>query len=170
MAARTRHPIGAIERERKFLVTHAPAGLARFPHRLIEQGYLAVASGGGHSAEVRIRRMGTRSVLTVKRGRAPVRMEAEVRLPDTAARALWPLTRGRRVTKMRYRIPYRGATIELDVYRGKARGLIVAEVEFDSTAALERFLPPDWFDRDVTGRREFSNSHLAAAGWKRRTR
>jgi adenylate cyclase len=45
---------------------------------------------------------------------------------------LWRLTVGRRLEKTRYRIPLGRLTIELDVFHGKLRGLIVAEVEFAS--------------------------------------
>ena len=77
------------------------------------------------------------------------------------ARSLWPLTRGLRITKVRYEIPYGALTIELDVYRGAARGLAVAEVEFRTDRAVRRFVPPDWFGREVTGRKAYSNSQLA---------
>jgi adenylate cyclase len=59
--------------------------------------------------------------------------------------------------------------IELDVYRGRLRGLAVAEVEFPSAAAMKRFKPLPWFGREVTGRSAFSNSKLATSGKKPRT-
>jgi adenylate cyclase len=158
------------ERERKFLVKELPADLSRYSHRLIEQGYVTTPTAGGQAVEVRLRRVGARTVLTVKEGRGARRVEREVPVSPTAARVLWPLTRGRRIEKMRYKIPYRGHTIELDVYRGNARGLIVAEVEFRSDGAMRRFVAPPWLGRDVTGRTEFANSRLAVAGWKGRRR
>jgi CYTH domain-containing protein len=66
--------------------------------------------------------------------------------------------------KVRYKIPHEGLTIEVDVYRGKLRGLRIAEVEFASAAALRRFVPPAWFGKEVTGYKSFSNSELAASG------
>jgi adenylate cyclase len=51
---------------------------------------------------------------------------------------LWPLTEGRRL-EMSYLIPGSGdLTIELDVYSGGLRGLMVAEVEFGSEDAATR--------------------------------
>jgi CYTH domain-containing protein len=133
---------------------------------VIEQGYLSVGDGDSESTEVRLRRVHHRYVLTVKRGRGESRLEKEVPISTESARALWPLTRGRRIKKVRYKIPHGPVSIELDVYRDNARGLAVAEVEFESQAALKRFAPPDWFGREVTGRKEFSNSQLAVTGWK----
>jgi CYTH domain-containing protein len=156
----------AVERERKFLVKTVPPRLSRFPHELIEQGYLAIESQNKGAAEVRLRRIGRRYVLTVKCGSGEARLEREIPVSDTSWKALWPLTKGRRIKKTRYRIPYHGLTIELDVYQGDARGLAVAEVEFSRDAALRRFRPPAWFGHDVTGKAMYSNSRLAANGWK----
>jgi CYTH domain-containing protein len=155
----------SVERERKFLVRELPAKLARYPHRTIEQGYLALPAGAD-AVEIRVRRAGRRDVLTVKKGRGESRLEREVPLSRDGARQLWPLTRGRRVRKVRYRIPYGDWVIELDVYAGNARGLSVAEVEFPSAASSARFRPPSWFGPEVTGQRRFANSRLAVKGWR----
>ncbi len=156
-----------MERERKFLVEKLPAGLSRFPHKLIQQGYLILGNGSPEQTEVRIRQIDKKHVLTVKKGLGALRLEKEAALSPESARIFWPLTRGKRVKKVRYKIPYRHLTIELDVYGGNARGLRVAEVEFPSDRALKQFEPPGWFGRDVTGHRAFSNSEIAVKGWKR---
>ena len=39
--------------------------------------------------------------------------------------------------------------------------LIMAEVEFGSKEAAEAFVPPAWFDKDVTYCKEYHNSYLA---------
>jgi adenylate cyclase len=158
-----------VERERKFLVPNPPGNLSDYPHDLIRQGYLAIESTN-RLAEVRLRRVGERYVLTVKQGRSPSRLEVEVALPPPDGRKLWRLTRGWRVRKVRYRIPHEGLTIELDVYLGKAKGLCVAEVEFESDEALQRFEPPPWFGQEVTGRRKFANRRIAVRGWKQQGR
>jgi CYTH domain-containing protein len=137
---------------------------------MIEQGYLAVAPDDRGPTEVRIRRENRRNVLTIKRGFGETRSEKEIPLSAEHARSLWPLTRGRRVKKVRYRIPYHGLNIELDVYAGNARGLAVAEVELASARASGQFEPPPWFGKEVTGRKRFTNSQLALTGWRRTTR
>ena len=162
MARASKH--GIQERERKFLIKKLPVNLSRFSHSDIEQGYLAIPRSNSRASEVRIRRTGREYMLTVKRGRGDTRDETEVPIAAASARRLWPLTAGARVRKVRYKIPYHGLKIELDVYRGRLRGLAVAEVEFPSVAAMKKFRPPDWFGREVTGKDAYSNSRLATFG------
>ena len=77
------------------------------------------------------------------------------------ADALWGLTEGRRVRKTRHRVDHDGLTIEVDVFAGELDGLVVAEVEFDSEAASNKFQGPDWLGREVTGERAYENECLA---------
>jgi CYTH domain-containing protein len=156
----------AMETERKFLVANRPRGLAKYPHRRIRQGYLAIPSPRAHNpVEVRLRNDAGKHLLTVKSGRGLSRTEVEAPIPADSFRTLWRLTEGRRIEKTRYRIPQGDLTIELDVYRGKLSGLATAEVEFDSPGKSRSFRPPDWIGREVTGQDRFSNSQLA--GMKR---
>jgi CYTH domain-containing protein len=157
-----------MERERKFLVTRTPPNVSCYPHAYIEQGYIALDNGQDGHFEVRIRRKDGKFTLTVKKKKAgPGRLEKEIVLSPASGRKLWPLTKGRRVTKTRYDIPYRGHTIELDIYRAKTRGLVTAEVEFRSPAAMRKFKPPPWMKKEITGRSKYANARLAVFGWKR---
>ena len=54
--------------------------------------------------------------------------------------------------------------IELDVFGGTLDGLVIAEVEFDSTSAMDAFAPPAWFDREVTDDGAYTNASLALHG------
>jgi adenylate cyclase len=66
-------------------------------------------------------------------------LEEEMEIDAERFTRLWPLTEGRRLEKTRYLIPGSGdLTIELDVYSGGLRGLMVAEVEFGSEDAATR--------------------------------
>ena len=49
------------------------------------------------------------------------------------------------INKTRYEIPYAGSKIELDVYGGDLSGFLSAEVEFQSAAGQQAFVPPSWF-------------------------
>ena len=149
-----------MERERKFLVIQPPSGLAKYPHRRIRQGYLTIPDQKHNPLEVRVRDEGGKHLLTVKDGSGGSRKEVELPIGKEFG-SLWPLTKGKRIEKVRYRIPIDGLTIELDIYRGKLRGLMTAEVEFESEPQLRRFRPPDWLGRDITNRDEFANSRLA---------
>jgi adenylate cyclase len=63
--------------------------------------------------------------------------------------------------KLRYEIPWKDLLIEIDIYRGKLSGLVVAEVEFPNRATRRKFKPPSWFGREVTGEKRYSNVRLA---------
>jgi adenylate cyclase len=146
------------EIERKFLVKRLPKNLQRWRHYSVAQGYLAIESPGRH---VRLRKQGKSALLTFKLGRGGMREEREVSLSPKQFAALWPATAGRRLRKVRYEIPWQNRIIELDVYRGKLSGLIVAEVEFPDRLTCRRFAPPPWFGREVTGEKRYSNVRLA---------
>ena len=146
------------EIERKFLIRQLPAGLKRARSFAIAQGYLATEPDDRH---VRVRRKGRSASLTFKLVRGSTREEREIKLSAKQFTALWPATAGRRLRKRRYAIPWKNVIIEVDVYRGKNKGLIVAEVEFPNQAACQRFEPPNWFGREVTGDRRYSNITLA---------
>jgi CYTH domain-containing protein len=55
-------------------------------------------------------------------------------------------------------------TIEVDLFAEELEGLVLAEVEFDSEDASDRFEGPDWLGREVTGERAFENECLAEEG------
>ena len=149
-----------VEIERKFLVGNLPGGLDEGER--IAQGYLAIAGDG---VEVRIRRRGATTTLTVKSGPAHVRVEEEIPIDERQFESLWPLTGGRRVSKTRHRLAVEpGLLAELDVFDGDHDGLLVAEIEFPSVEASERFAPPAWLGREVTGDRRYANQSLALEG------
>src|SRR3954447_24438469 len=149
------------EIERKFLVDEPTDELDRSPREKIRQGYVAVTEGG---TEVRIRKEGKRHVLTVKEGHGQNRGEEEIEITPAQFDALWPLTRGKRLKKVRYKIPAGGLTIEVDEYRGRLKGLMTAEVEFPDEGASQAFQPPEWLGREVTGDEHFSNQTPARHG------
>jgi CYTH domain-containing protein len=146
------------EIERKFLLKRFPPDLKKFPHDTIEQGYLAVGRGG---LQVRLRKKGSVFSLTYKQGTRGEREEREIRLSLEQFNALWPATAGRRLTKVRYDVPWKKHTIEIDVYRGRHDGLVVAEVEFEDEESCAEFQPPDWLGRDVSGKPKYSNVAMA---------
>jgi CYTH domain-containing protein len=146
------------EIERKFLVKWLPDGLKRLRSFVIEQGYLASESAG---KQVRLRKTGRSTSLTFKARRDTHREEREIKLSPKQFAALWPGTAGRRLRKVRYEIPWDNLMIELDVYRGRHAGLVVAEVEFPNRASCRRFKAPWWFGREVTGEKRYSNVRLA---------
>ena len=147
------------EIERKFLVEEMPR--AESGQTVIEQGYLALDERG----EVRLRRKGGELLLTAKTGHGEVREEVEVPLEPRAFEALWPLTAGRRVRKVRHYVPLREELrAEVDVYAGALDGLRTAEIEFESIEQADRFRPPSWLGDELTGDERYANQSLATQG------
>jgi CYTH domain-containing protein len=149
------------EIERKYLVARLPESAAMSDPVAIDQGYIVITSDG---MEVRLRRKGKRFFQTVKSGSGLKRHESEIELSEQQFDALWPLTDGRRVEKKRHEIPYGSLTVELDIFCGELKGLIVAEVEFAREENSKAFTPPPWFGREVTGDPRYLNQTLAVKG------
>ena len=103
-------------------------------------------------------------MLTVKRGSGRARTEEEIDLKPEQFEALWPLTEGRRVAKMRYLVPTETGEIEVDVFEGELAGMVTAEIDFDSEAASDAFEPADWLGAEVTGDDRYANETLATHG------
>lgn len=152
------HHVSSHEIERKFLVERLPLEILRSRHFRIAQGYLANEPGGRH---VRLRKKGKTASLTFKVGRGSVREEREIRLGARQFAILWPASRGRRLRKTRYEVPWKNLKIEIDIYHGRNHGLVVAEVEFPNHASRRKFKPPRWFGREITGEKRYSNVRLA---------
>ncbi len=146
-----------LEIERKFLLTETP-DLGVYSKHEIEQGYLGTPEDG------RIRKSDNQYFKTVKRGEGKVRVEIESQISKEEFDNLWPTTEGKRVTKTRYLIPYQEHTIEVDLYHGNLSGLLTAEVEFSSIDDCDKFVPPDWFGRELTEDKRYSNYYLSAGG------
>lgn len=63
------------------------------------------------------------------------------------------------ISKTRYLIPYNKYTIELDVFENEYEGIIFAEVEFKDEKQAVEFVPPEWFDKELSSK--ITNSMLA---------
>ena len=156
------HASAGTEVERKFLVDEVPDDLDQYPSDQISQGYLAVDGSG---TQVRLRRRGYHTLLTVKSGRGLSRAEEEFVIDGPRFERLWPATEGRRVEKTRYKMPLDdGLTLELDVFSGALEGLVMAEVEFETVEAAHAFVPPAWLRPEVTEDRRYGNASLALRG------
>ena len=93
------------EIERKFLIKRLPAEITKARRYSIEQGYLVMEA---HDRHMRLRKAGRQTSLTFKlvRSRAS-REEREIKLTPKQFAALWPATKGRRLTKTRYELPWK---------------------------------------------------------------
>ncbi len=145
------------EIERKFRVSELPDEVRRAAFTPIVQGYLTP----GGDPELRVRRAGDDHFLTLKAGSGLQRTEEELAIDRARFERLWPMTAGRRIEKVRYRVDHGGRTIEVDVFDGANRGLVVAEVEFPSADQARAWSGPDWLGEDVTDDPAYRNAALA---------
>ena len=94
-----------------------------------------------------------------------VREEYNLPLTKDAYEHLLPKIDGILIVKKRYLIPlapaYPDLTAELDIFDGELSSLILAEVEFPSEEDANKFIPPEWFDEDVTYSMDYHNSVLS---------
>ncbi len=148
----------AREIERKFFVRNLDIVEGRVGSRII-QGYLA-----DEPMTVRVRIIEAEAFLTIKGKTTGIeRDEYEFPGPMHHARALIERHCGQRIVeKTRYRVPHEKLIWEVDVFGGKLSGLVVAELELDSSD--QEFSLPDWIDREISHDRRYSNSALSLAG------
>ncbi|MBO7748581.1 adenylate cyclase [Paenibacillus sp. MWE-103] len=156
----------ALEIELKFLLAAEPERLAEngiiriLTTQRIEQTYLAI----DETQEVRVRRIvdaATGEVThthTFKNGNGLSREEIEYGITAgiygqlTEGRGLVPLTKDRITAE------WNGRKVEIDRY-DQIR-LTVLEAEFDSLEAATAFAPPDWFGKDISSERQYSNKKV----------
>ncbi len=96
--------------------------------------------------------------MTVKDKGTLVRKEYEFSITLAAAAGLLAMCPDR-IDKIRYIVPIQGKKWEIDVFRGKHRGLTVAELELKSVD--EQFEVPQWIGKDITEDRRYSNASLS---------
>lgn len=144
-----------MEIERKFTIKELPEALEKYPCKLLEQAYLNV------NPVVRIRREDDAYYLTYKGSGMLAREEYNLPLNEESYFHLLPKADGNIIRKKRYLIPCEPYTIELDVFEDTFAGLKIAEVEFPTEEEANHFIPPEWFDQDVTFDRRYHNSNLS---------
>ncbi len=148
-----------MEIERKFTVKELPADLGRYEYRIIEQAYLTT------EPTIRVRREDDRYYMTYKGvggdNTSLAHEEYNLALTREAYETLSSKADGNVIRKKRILIPYMDHTIELDIFDEPFDGLVIAEVEFETTDAANAFTPPEWFAEDVTERREYRNAYLS---------
>jgi len=155
-----------MEIERKYAIKKLPIDLDKCSFKVIEQGYLC------HNPTVRIRKMDDEYILTYKSkadqtgvkkaGGARISNEVELPLTKDAYMHLRNKADGRLIYKKRYYIPLGdGLTAELDIFDGHLKGFVMVEVEFPSEEAADTFTAPEWFGKELTGDKRFSNYNLS---------
>ncbi len=144
-----------VEIERKFLVNDDGWRGDASGERIV-QGFLSTRK----EATVRVRLGEGGASLTVKG--APVGLTApefEYPIPRDHAESMLVLCADAIVEKTRYRILVENHVFEVDVFEGRNRGLVIAEVELESED--EAFPRPAWLGREVSHDPRYKNARLA---------
>lgn len=148
------------EIERKYLLSALPPRTRWAKYETLSQGYLP-----GVRLHERLRRVDSdgakRYFRTIKLGSGVKRIEVEEEIDKKLFRAMWSLTKGRRLKKRRYTLDDGGFEWVIDDFSDRA--LVLAEVELPSESIRPPF--PEWLApfivRDVTDERDYINARLA---------
>ena len=149
-----------IEIERKFLVRGDFEKGVTYRKRIV-QGYICAEK----DRTVRVRKQGEECFLTIKGTsdkRGLSRYEFEQQIASTDADELLKLCLPGMIDKVRHWIPIGNHTWEVDVFQGKNKGLIIAEIELSSED--ESFELPAWVGEEVTGDPRYYNAMLSKSG------
>ena len=147
-----------LEIERKFAVKSTNFLANAKESYKITQGYLNTDK----NRTVRVRIKGNKGFITVKGissadGLSRFEWEKEIKIKD--AEALLLLCEDFVIDKTRYIIPFDAVVFEVDVFEGANKGLVVAEVELESTE--QQFEKPEWLGEELTGDERFYNAYLS---------
>ena len=135
----------------------------------IEQGYVSDECDSNTEMRIRIETQDEqkRYILTIKKetGIKGKRIEVEIELSKKDFKEIWTLTKGKRLRKRRYLIPYKLSNrntvlMELDIFQDELSGHVTLEIEEKKEGDLKNFVPPNWTNKDVTGNKKYSNKNL----------
>lgn len=148
-----------MEIEKKYLIKNIPFELDSFQKYEIIQCYLNLIQEG---IERRIRKKNNKFFYTEKSFGDFIREENEKEITEADFTNLKKEQINKSIHKIRFEIPFGKHMIELDIYQDQLEGLKTADVEFLSVEDSKSFIPPDWFDEDITYNQEYKNFRLAS--------
>ena len=150
-----------VEIERKFLVCSDEWRALATQSFAIRQGYLSLDP----ERTVRVRLKGNKGYLTIKGASDESgwsRFEWEKEISADEAEQLLALSLQGKIEKTRYIVPLSGQeplVVEVDVFEGEHKGLILAEIELPSRDMKIEL--PEWLGKEVTGDIHYYNAYLA---------
>ena len=144
------------EIERKFTVDLEKWNKIEKPEPIqITQSYLST----NPDCTVRVRIKGKKGFLTIKGKSIGIsRSEFEYEIPLEEAEQMISSLAQKTLSKLRYEIKVDNHLWEVDVFKGKLDGLIIAEIELSNEN--EQFTKPEWVIEDVSDNIEYYNSRL----------
>ena len=154
-----------LEVERKFLVSadNIPYDLSRATISEYIQSYINI------SPEIRVRQIdGSRYTFTIKQSVDDIglaRQEIGFDINQDEYEFLFEKRIASPIEKTRYRfVGESGNVVYLDIYSGHLEGLATAEIEFYNAEDANKFVPPNWFVRELTSDDRYKNANLALYG------
>jgi adenylate cyclase len=144
-----------LEIERKFLVKNDNWKSVADSGTKVKQGYL----NSEMERTVRVRTASEKGILTIKgKNQNLTRAEFEYEIPIDDADALMNLCEKPIIEKTRHLVKMDTNTWEIDVFEGKNKGLVVAEIELQSEDQVVQY--PDWLGQEVSTDARYFNSSL----------
>lgn len=146
----------AKEIERKFLLKNESWRNEVLRSMEMVQGYFEI-----DHPTTRVRINGGEAWLTIKgKTESFSRSEFEYEIPLVDAQEMLETFCGQRlIEKMRHIIERDGYIWEIDEFRGRHEGMIIAEIELSSES--DAFIQPDWLGEEVSGQAQYYNQVLA---------
>lgn len=154
-----------MEIERKFIPSSIPDEFLQDKCYLLEQAYVQT------SPVIRVRQKATiidgtptdsSYILTVKSSGMMARQEFELPLAENEYKELLSKASGNIITKHRYVHPITDTLkLELDIFDGIFKGLVIAEIEFPDEETAKKYTPPSFLGEEVTFDSRFHNSNLS---------
>ncbi len=149
-----------MEIERKFLLNKLPDNLESYTKHDLEQAYIST------QPVIRIRKKSTpdftKYILTVKSTGFMTRQEYELDIDESSYINLLKKAEGNIISKSRYIIPLENnLTLELDIFHGKFKGLVMGEIEFPDEESAKKYTSPDYLSKEVTFDTRFHNSTMS---------
>ena len=154
----------AVERERRWLCRGVPRELDLRTERITD----LYVSG----ARLRLREArplsGAPAILRLSRKGdvdARTRLVTSIYLSEAEFALLSAALPGRRVTKLRHRLPREdGVVLMVDEFEGELAGLLLVEAEFKSEERMADFAPPAFAGTEITADTRFTGAALAEHG------
>ncbi len=139
-----------IEIEKTYLANKLPKDLKKFKSKEIIDIYLPKNS---KHARLRVRKSGNLYTITKKylinKKTASRQIEENIKIDKEEFKSL-EAANGNKIKKNRYYYYYLGKCLEIDVFWGKLKGLVLIDVEFKSNREMNNFSMPDFCLADVT--------------------
>ncbi len=155
-----------LEIENKYLLSYEKAvkfiqSLQNYRRKKIIQSYIKYSK----NSIKRVRKIGNKYLFTLKKGSGRIREEKEKFITKKRYKRLSKQKIGKKIKKIRYFFTIDNKNYELDIFKGKLKGLAFLEIEFKNEKDMKNFFLPDILVqivvKDVSNDKKYTNSSLA---------